>query len=196
MGLVRTRTLASKGANRVAAVNVDLNASCAPGSCLLPDVAPQQILGASLEHNGFLTLRQAILDGQLDLGDPAMLEEMVRWFEGCDAAARAHAAESLKALSLDLLPLLTRLLAHPDPHLRLFGVGLLEFRRDPDVERQLIAVLERDADLRVSAAALDLLCEVATKEAIEPLERLKARFASEAYVQFAVTLAIKRIRES
>jgi len=36
---------------------------------------------------------------------------------------------------------------------------------------------------------------VGTEAAIEPLLRLKARFPSEDYIQFASDLALKRIRE-
>jgi hypothetical protein len=35
---------------------------------------------------------------------------------------------------------------------------------------------------------------VGSEAAVEPLLRLKVRFASEAYIQFAVDLALKRIR--
>jgi tRNA A37 threonylcarbamoyladenosine synthetase subunit TsaC/SUA5/YrdC len=42
---------------------------------------------------------------------------------------------------------------------------------------------------------LDLLCEVGTEAAVDPLVRLKARFSAEPYIQFAANLALKRIRE-
>jgi len=43
---------------------------------------------------------------------------------------------------------------------------------------------------------VDLLCEVGTEAAIDSLVRLKARFAAEAYIQFAADLALKRIGEN
>jgi hypothetical protein len=55
-------------------------------------------------------------------------------------------------------------------------------------------VVEQETDVQVCGAALDLLCEDGTEAALEPLERLKLRFASEAYIQFAVALALQRIR--
>jgi len=42
---------------------------------------------------------------------------------------------------------------------------------------------------------VDLLCGAATEASVDALVRLKARFASEAYIQFAADLALKRIRE-
>jgi hypothetical protein len=58
----------------------------------------------------------------------------------------------------------------------------------------LIGVIERDTNVNVCATAVDLLCEVGTEAALEPILRLKVRFASEAYIQFAADLALKRIR--
>ena len=45
------------------------------------------------------------------------------------------------------------------------------------------------------ATAVDQLCEVASEAAVDALRRLKARFASEPYIQFASDLALKRICE-
>jgi tRNA A37 threonylcarbamoyladenosine synthetase subunit TsaC/SUA5/YrdC len=59
----------------------------------------------------------------------------------------------------------------------------------------LIEVIERDAHVNVCATAVDLLCEVGTEAAIDPLLQLKARFIREPYIQFAADLALKRIRE-
>jgi hypothetical protein len=68
--------------------------------------------------------------------------------------------------------------------------------RHPDVESWLIQVIDHDAHVNVCATAVDQLCEVGTEAAIEPLLRLKARFATEAYIQFAADLALQRIREA
>ena len=65
----------------------------------------------------------------------------------------------------------------------------------PDVERWLIEVIETDSHINVCATAVDLLCEVGTEAAIDPLVRLQARFVSEPYIQFAAELALKRVRE-
>jgi tRNA A37 threonylcarbamoyladenosine synthetase subunit TsaC/SUA5/YrdC len=49
--------------------------------------------------------------------------------------------------------------------------------------------------VNVCATAVDLLCEVGAKASMDPLFRLKTRFAHEPYIQFAADLALKRIRE-
>jgi hypothetical protein len=47
--------------------------------------------------------------------------------------------------------------------------------------------------LNVCATAVDLLGEVGSGAAREPLLRLKTRYADEPYIQFAADLALKRI---
>jgi len=49
--------------------------------------------------------------------------------------------------------------------------------------------------LNVCATAVDLLGEVGSDAAREPLLRLKERYADEPYIQFAADLALKRIAE-
>jgi HEAT repeat protein len=59
----------------------------------------------------------------------------------------------------------------------------------------LIEVIEHDQNVNVCATALDLLVEVGSKDAEQPIVRLKARFTEEPYIQFAADLALKRISE-
>jgi hypothetical protein len=89
---------------------------------------------------------------------------------------------------------LRSLLADPNPDVRIFAVNILDSRRQPNVESWLIEVIEKDAHLNVCATAVDLLCEVGTESAMEPLLKLKARFASSPFIQFSADRAIKRIR--
>ena len=90
---------------------------------------------------------------------------------------------------------LRSLLTDPDPDVRIFACNILDSERNPDVEIWLIDVIEQDAHVNVCSTAVDLLCEVGTEKAIDPLVRLKVRFQSEPYIQFAAELALKRIRE-
>jgi hypothetical protein len=91
-------------------------------------------------------------------------------------------------------PVLKSLLADPDPDVRIFVVNILDSQRHPDVESWLNKVIEQDSHVNVCATAVDILCEVATEAAVEPLLLLKARFGGEPYIQFAADLALKRIR--
>ena len=151
-----------------------------------------------LKREQDIAVREAILNALVHLGDASdslIAAGLCDCLRSEDAALRNQAIEAMKQMDGKVTPVLRSLLADPDADLRIFAVNILESRCGPDVEGMLIEVIEGDANVNVCAAALDLLCEIGTEAAAAPLARLKARFASDAYIQFAVGLALERIRE-
>jgi HEAT repeat protein len=160
-------------------------------SCL--DAATALVSRLKREEN--TAVREAILNSLLRLHDPSIGSGLADCLRSEDAALRNDVIEAFKQLGDEVAPILRSLLADPDPDVRIFVVNILDSERHPDVEPWLIEVIERDAHVNVCATAVDLLCEVGTEASIDPLLRLKTRFAHEAYIQFAANLALKRIRE-
>jgi HEAT repeat protein len=149
-----------------------------------------------LKREGSLSVREVILTTLTRLGDSKAVAGLVDCLRSEDAALRNEAIEAMKQLPDEVAPIMQGLLADDDPDVRIFAVNILESLRHPDVESWLIEVIETDAHVNVCATALDLLSEVGTAWALEPLARLKARFADEPYIQFAADLALRRIHES
>jgi HEAT repeat protein len=152
-------------------------------------------LVSRLKREENTAVREAILNSLLRLHDPAIGSGLAECLRSEDAALRNDVIEAFKQLGAEVEPILRSLLADPDPDVRIFVVNILNSERHPDVEQWLIEVIERDAHVNVCATAVDLLCEVGTEAAIDPLLHLKTRFAHEHYIQFAADLALKRIRE-
>jgi HEAT repeat protein len=152
-------------------------------------------LMSRLKREENTAVREAILNTLLRLHDPSITSGLAECLRSEDAALRNDVIEAFKQLGDEVAPILRSLLTDPDPDIRIFAVNILDSERHPDVERWLIEVIERDAHVNVCATAVDLLCEVGTEAAIDPLLHLKARFAREPYIQFAADLALKRIRE-
>lgn len=148
-----------------------------------------------LKREGDLSVREVILTTLTRLGDSTAVAGLVDCLRSEDAALRNEAIEAMKQLPDEVAPIMQGLLADPDPDVRIFAVNILESLRHPDVESWLIDVIETDPHVNVCATAVDLLSEVGTEAALEPLERLKGRFADEPYVQFAADLALRRIHE-
>jgi HEAT repeat protein len=113
-----------------------------------------------------------------------------------DAALRYEAIEALAKMPAAIAPIIRGLLCDPDPDARIFAVNIIESLHHPDVEAWLIQVIENDPHVNVCATAIDLLSEIGTEAALEPLERLNIRFAHEPYIRFAADIALKRIRGS
>jgi len=152
-------------------------------------------LVSRLKREEDTAVRKAILKSLLRLYDPLIGDGLADCLRSEDVALRNDVIEAFKQLGDEVTPILRSLLTDPDPDVRIFAVNILNSERHPEVEQLLIEVVERDVHLNVCATAVDLLCEVGTEAAIDPLIGLKVRFATETYIQFAADLALKRIRE-
>ena len=150
-------------------------------------------LVARLKLEPEASVREVILTTLGRLGDPAAIAGLVDCLRSDDAAVRNEVVEAMKQLPDEVAPIMQRLLADPDPDVRIFAVNILESLRHSGVEGWLIEVIKNDPHINVCATAVDLLGEVGTEAAREPLSRLKSRFGDDPYIQFAADLALKRI---
>jgi HEAT repeat protein len=149
-------------------------------------------LVSRLKREENTAVREAIWNS---LRDPSIASGLTDCLRSEDAALRNDVIEAFKQMGDEAAPILRSLLVDSDSDVRIFVVNILNSERHPDVERWLIEVIGRDTHVNVCATAVDLLCEVGTEAAIDPLLDLKTRFACEPYIQFAADLALKRIRE-
>ncbi len=142
------------------------------------------------------SVREVILTSLTRLGDPDAVAGMVECLRSEDAALRNEVVEAMKQMPDEVAPIMLGLLADADPDVRIFTVNVLESLCHPEVEGWLIDVISNDAHVNVCATAVDLLGEVGSQAALEPLAQLKARFSDEPYIQFAADLALRRINEN
>jgi len=128
-----------------------------------------------LKREQDVAVRAAILTTLIRLDDPTATAELADCLKSEDVALRNEAIEALGELAGTgdragaVPPVLGSLLADPDPDVRIFAVNVMESVTHPDVESWLIEVIESDSHVNVCATALDLLCEVGTEAAIDPL---------------------------
>jgi HEAT repeat protein len=146
-----------------------------------------------LQHEDDESVREVILSTLTALGDEVAVAGLVVCLRSEDVSLRNEAIEAMKQLPAEVAPIMRGLLADANPDVRIFAVNILESLRHPEVESWLITVIEGDSQLNVCATAVDLLGEVGSVAAHEPLLRLKAHYADEPYIQFATDLALKRI---
>jgi HEAT repeat protein len=142
------------------------------------------------------SVREVILTSLTRLGDPDAVAGMVDCLRSEDAALRNEVVEAMKQMPDEVAPIMLGLLADSDPDVRIFTVNVLESLCHPEVEGWLIDVIAHDPHVNVCATAVDLLGEVGSQAALEPLAQLKARFSDEPYIQFAADLALRRINEN
>ena len=157
--------------------------------------AASPVLVSRLQREQEVSVREVILTTLTALGDEAAVAGLVNCLRSEDAALRNEAIEAMKQLPDAVAPIIVGLLADTDPDVRIFAVNILESLRHPAVESWLISTIDSDLELNVCATAVDLLGEVGSSAARQPLLRLKARFADEPYILFAADLALKRISD-
>jgi HEAT repeat protein len=140
-----------------------------------------------------VSVREVILTALMRIADPTAIIGLVACLRSEDANLRNEAIEAMKSLPVEVAPIMRGLLADSDPDVRIFAINILESLRHPDVESWLIEVIEQEPMVNVCGTAVDLLSEVGSGASHDALEALKVRFAAEPYIQFAASLALKRI---
>lgn len=150
-------------------------------------------LVAQLQSESEISVREVILTSLTRLGGDVAVAGLVQCLRSEDAHLRNEAIEAMKALPVEVAPIMGALLLDEDPDVRIMAVNILESLRHPQVEVWLIDVIDNDQVVNVCGTAVDLLGEVGSAASHDSLLRLKQRFVDEHYIQFAADLALKRI---
>lgn len=147
-----------------------------------------------LEEETEPSVREAIITSLAAIADVSAVTALLDCLRSEDAALRNDAIEALKTAGVQHPGLIQNALQDYDADVRILAIGILESLKHPDVELWLIDLLEHDPHLNVCACAVDLLCEIGSERAVPVLEACLERFPDEAYLRFAVDLAIQRLR--
>jgi HEAT repeat protein len=150
-------------------------------------------LAAALGREPVPRVREAIMTVLMGIGDAASVEAILPYLRSQDAALRAVAIEALQALPEAIAPFMSPLLSDRDSDVRLLATELARNMKGSDATRLLCDLIAREQHPNVCAAAIDVLTEVGTPEALPALEKCTARFAATPFLPFAISVAIARI---
>jgi HEAT repeat protein len=150
-------------------------------------------LAAALGRETVPRVREAIMTALMRIGDAASVEAILPYLRSQDAGLRAAAIEALQAMPAAIAPFVAPLFEDPDSDVRLLATELARNMRASEATRLLCDLIEREQHPNVCAAAIDVLTEVGTPEALPALERCAARFATTPFLPFAVAVAIARL---
>ncbi|MBH5370565.1 HEAT repeat domain-containing protein [Bradyrhizobium glycinis] len=150
-------------------------------------------LAAALRREGVPRVREAIMTALIRVGDAASIEAILPYLRSQDAALRTAAVEALCALRESLAPFMPQLLSDGDSDVRLLATELTRNMDAAQATTLLCDLIEREPHPNVCGAAIDVLAEVGTPEALPSLERCAARFSASPFLPFAISAAIARI---
>jgi HEAT repeat protein len=127
------------------------------------------------------------------IGNAASVEALLPYLRSQDAGQRASAIEALQGLPHEISPFLTALLADSDSDVRILATELARNFPAPEATRLLCGLLTVDPHPNVCGAAIDVLAEVGTEDAIPALRQCAQRFADTPFLPFAAAKAIALI---
>ncbi len=153
-------------------------------------VAP---LAVALGVEAIPRVREAIITALMRIGNAASVEALLPYLRSQDAGQRAAAIEALQGLPHEISPFLTALLAEGDSDVRILATELARNFPAAEATRLLCGLLMVEPHPNVCAAAIDVLAEVGTEEAIPAIEQCGRRFAGTPFLPFAAARAIALI---
>jgi HEAT repeat protein len=106
-----------------------------------------------------------------------------------DAALRVGAIEALQSMPAALAGHIEELLRDADSDVRIFAVELTR-TMPAAATASLCRLLDREPHPNVCAAAVEVLAEIGSHDAVPHLERCRDRFAGQPFLPFAIATAI------
>jgi HEAT repeat protein len=153
-------------------------------------------LAAALGTEQIPRVREAIMTALMRTGDAASVTALLPYLRSQDAGLRAAAIEALQSLPEAILPFMASLLGDEDSDVRILATELARNMPAADANRVLCTLLEHERHPNVCAAAIDVLAEVGTREAVPTLQACAERFAGTPFLPFAVSTTIARISDA
>jgi HEAT repeat protein len=138
-------------------------------------------------------VREAIFTSLARIGTPQSAAVAAPYLRSDDAQVRTGALDSLRAMPRAARAELPALLEDPDADLRLLACEIARGLPGPDALGLLGALLERETEVNVCAAAIEVVAEIGDATILPTLARCAARFSHEPFVVFAVKVASDRI---
>lgn len=153
-------------------------------------VAP---LVARLNEEPDPSVRSALFNSLAQLGGDSVVTSLLPLLRSEDPGLRNGTIEVLSGLPDAVAPHVEALLQDPDTDVRIFTVNLLGDLRHARIVDWLAQVLMNDPAVNVAGAALEVLAEVGTVASLPALRCARRRFGGDAFIAFAVDLAIERL---
>jgi HEAT repeat protein len=147
---------------------------------------------ASLETE--TRVREAIFTSLALIGAAESVTALIPHLRSDHAERRTGAMDALKAMPQALGPALPRLLNDADPDVRVLACDLTRVLSSADATALLSQVLDKERDVNVCAAAVDVIADVGSPDALPALTGCGRRL-KDPFLAFAIEVACRRIGE-
>jgi HEAT repeat protein len=158
------------------------------------EAVPALAAALSVEHTP--RVREAIMTALMRVGNDASVQALLPHLRSDDAGQRSAAIDALQALPEAVSPFMATLLEDRDSDVRILAIELVRNMPFPEATQLLSGLLEHEEHPNVCAAAVEVLAEVGTRDALPALQKCAERFSATPFLPFAVSVAIGRISGS
>jgi HEAT repeat protein len=150
-------------------------------------------LAAALEKERTPRVREALMTALMRTGNNDSVLVLIPYLRSQDAGLRVAAIEALQALPEAIMPFMTQLLSDNDSDVRILATELARNMPAKEATRVLCNLLETESHSNVCGAAIEVLAEVGTRDALPTLKTCAERFSNIPFLSFAVATTIARI---
>lgn len=151
------------------------------------------VLAAALPREHDPRVREAILTSLARIGSAESAAALLPFVRSDEASLRTGALDALRAMPAAVAPHLAALLSDRDADVRLLSCELVREQPEGDANRLLAAVLEREDEANVCAAALEVACEIGDRRLLAALTLCEQRFAADPFLGFSIAVTRERI---
>jgi HEAT repeat protein len=152
-----------------------------------------EALAIAMKDEKVVRVRQAIVTALIRIGNKASVAALLPYLRSQDAAARTVTIDALQAIPQAVSPFMATLLSDDDSDVRLLACELVRNMPAQEATALLAGVLQTDPHPNVCGAAVEVLAEVGTAQALPALNACAERFATAPFLPFAISVAISRI---
>ena len=137
--------------------------------------------------------RETLLATLVAIADPSAAVALARHLRSEDAGLRNACIEALQSMPAAAGSVLPGLLSDPDPDVRILATEIVRTQPTGPANGWLAGLLDVETHPNVCGAAVEVLAEVGTPDAIPALLAARTRFASEAFLPLAIDTVLARL---
>lgn len=171
--------------------NPEARWAAARAAAELPESAPA--LAAALPQETDSRVRAAMFTSLARIATPESRAALLPLLRSNDSAVRTGALDALRSSASAARELLAQLLRDPDPDVRILSCELARGLPGEEATRSLCALLDREPQANVCAAAVEVLAEAGDPSALPALAQCAQRFREVPFLSFAIRIAMDRI---
>lgn len=150
-------------------------------------------LGLALGTEKDLRVREALLARLLAIADASAAAALAQHLRSDDAGLRNACIETLQGMPVAASSVLPDLLSDPDPDVRLLATEIVRTQPTEAANALLAGLLDAETHPNVCGAAVEVLAEVGTADAVPALRVARTRFATEAFLPLAIDSVLARL---